>query len=82
MKQLLGYFKVMSPGFSTKTVLVQQEVMVNGENTIVSARKVFTLDALDGERVYRMTNPKFFLQQDGTVLKITGKFQTDVLLPT
>lgn len=71
----------MSPEFSTKTVLVQQEVKVNGENIIVSARKVFTLGALDGERVYRMTNPKYFLQQDGTVLKVTGKFQTDATLP-
>lgn len=79
MIQLIGTIKVTSPDFSTKTVLLQQETQVNEENIIVSARKIFTLNNVDGEEVYRTANPLLFRQQDGTVLKKAGHFQMNTI---
>jgi len=70
--QEIGFFNVISSDNITRQIIISQNVNVNEFNVVVAAHKVYTLNTPDGEKVYRTKDSRFFLKEDGTVLKKVG----------
>ncbi|WP_136797593.1 hypothetical protein [Desulfosediminicola ganghwensis] len=72
MRQVIGYFIVNQPDGAERVVVVSQEIATDKSNTVVAARKVFTLDTADGEKVNGCEEKRYFTKRNGQILKITG----------
>lgn len=72
MRQIIGYLAVTHPDGSDRLVVVSQEITTDKRNVVVAARKVFTLDTIDGEEVIGCNKTRFFTLKDGQLLKVVG----------
>lgn len=72
MRQVIGYFIVSHHDGTERVVLVNQDTTTDSSGVIVTARKHFTLDTVDGEEVYGSVSDRSFSTKDGHLLKIQG----------
>lgn len=72
MRQILVSFAVVGPNESEHLVIVSQEIITNKKNVIIAARKVFTLDTIDGEGVSLCDNQRSFMTNKKVILRVVG----------
>ncbi|WP_419176800.1 hypothetical protein [Desulfosediminicola sp.] len=77
MRELIGYFKVSHPDGTELLVIVSQDITTDKRGVVVAARKIFTLNTVDGEEVSRPDNKRFFSRENGQLLKIIGNCITN-----
>lgn len=75
MKELIGQFDVTDGNRLSFRVVVSQEVDVDDNNVVVSARKVFSLNDAYGEEIIITEHPDVFLRKDGSALRKSGMIQ-------
>lgn len=72
MKQVLGCFEVTNGSRRPLLVVVSQETFLDGDDLIVNARKVYTLNDEYGEEVWPTMDEFILRKEDGSELKRTG----------
>lgn len=75
MTELIGHFEVLSADSAKHLVIMCQECTLDDGNVVVSARKVFTLDTVDGEEVQLTNDTRTFVRQNGALLRRLGHCQ-------
>lgn len=75
MKRILGYCTVISANSGLKTLLVSQQITLDEQKNVVKAKKVFTIDSINGDELCRTDDPNIFINRNGTRYKRTGPFQ-------
>lgn len=72
MREILYYIEVIDPNMTYHLILVNQIIKTNLENIVVEARKIYTLDNSDGERVQPSDNWRYFTTRKGVKLRVVG----------
>lgn len=76
MKEILGAFAATNGNRQRRVVVVCQESVLDENDLIVGSRKVFRLDAADGEEVFATEDPEVYLHRDGSLVKKIGSVKT------
>lgn len=72
MKEVIGSFTVTNGASQPQIVFVSQKTTVNENNVVIGSKKIFTLNSVDGEAVYRTEDPNTLVLKDGTTLRKTS----------
>ena len=75
MKEVIGYFRATNGTRRKHVVFITQVIDLDKDNTIIDAKKMFTLDSEEGEQVFRTGDPEIFTMGDGTELKRAGRIE-------
>lgn len=72
MIEVIGSFTVTCGLAQPQIVFISQETTVNDKNIVTGCKKIFTLNSIDGEPVFRTDDPNTLMLKDGTMLRKTS----------